>query len=395
MSLGAAVFKSGKDVIKKYFDTSIENYDEIDNKTRVLFNDKKCSFGNKLELCTFHSCFSPDTVKNRRRKDYDYYLMGIDDYAFCTTDLKVYDLCHMKEEKSKRDKDLFIKIINEKVNKYDHNMEITYRIHEDFMINIEKRKQLIQKKTEFEKVNGSTTSDIQQNPQYILLLQLLQREEETLENKRKHIEKIYNLKAQEISKDDFIASYTKDEVEKRDKAKSNLDHWCNKNQKISLTKEQEFLVRIDTAIHSITENLNICYETPCVYIYKAIKALDEITAYYKKDFRQKDLVEKASIDLNKCKKNFEIYKEFIGDKDINSIIKKIEHEQAQAASDERKNKNNLTSTQKVKSSNTSFVVKLDGTVAKDTNKEPKLIIGGTVSTIVNDSNEDRWKDLRK
>jgi hypothetical protein len=107
------------------------------------------------------------------------------------------------------------------------------------------------------------------------------------------------------------------------------------------------------------------------------------------------LVEKASIDLNKCKKNFEIYKEFIGDKDINSIIKKIEHEQAQAASDERKNKNNLTSTQKVKSSNTSFVVKLDGTVAKDTNKEPKLIIGGTVSTIVNDSNEDRWKDLRK
>ena len=77
--------------------------------------------------------------------------------------------------------------MSEKINRYDHNMEVTYRIHEDFMINIEKRKQLIQKKQEFEKVNGSADNIID-NPQYSLLLQLLKREEEVLENKRLKLE---------------------------------------------------------------------------------------------------------------------------------------------------------------------------------------------------------------
>jgi hypothetical protein len=59
-------------------------------------------------------------------------------------------------------------------------MEVTYRLHEEFMINFEKRKQLIQKKNEFEKMYGYSKNDITENPQYVTLLQLLHREEENL-----------------------------------------------------------------------------------------------------------------------------------------------------------------------------------------------------------------------
>ena len=391
MEIGAVVLKSGKELIKKYIDFSIENHDDIDDRIKSLINSKKCPDDKKLELCTYHSRFSSDNKSNRRIKDYDYYLSGIENYALCTTDFKVYDLCYILEEKSKKEKEEFLRLMSEKINKYDHNMEVTYRIHDDFMINIEKRKQLIQKKQDFEKVHGSSEYKIQDNPQYILLLQLLQREEEVLENKRNHIEKIYNLKPYEISKEEFILSYTKDEVEKRDKAKSNLDHWCNKNQKTSLTKEQEILIKIDTSIKSLTDILSKSYEIPCVYIYKAIKALDEIIAHLRKDLRHQDLVNKAKIDLEKCNRNFEIYKEFIGNHNIDLIVKKVEKEQTQAAAEERKNKSYSQNVQKVQAAKNSFVVKLDGSVAKDTNNEPKLVIGGAITSNVDD---ERWKGLR-
>lgn len=391
MNIGAVILKSGKEIVKKYTDSSIENHDQINEKITQIMNTKKCPEGRKLELCTFHTCFSPDDKGKARRKDYDYYLQGINDYAICTTDFKVYDLCYILEEKSKKEKEDFLRLMSEKINKYDHNMEVTYRIHEDFMINIEKRKQLIQKKQEFEKANGSSNYNIQDNPQYILLLQLLQREEDVLENKRNHIEKIYNLKPYEISKEEFIGSFTKDEVEKRDKAKANLDHWCNKNQKTSLTKEQEFLIKIDTAIKSLTDILSKSYEIPCVYVYKATKALDEIIAHLRKDLRHQDLVNKAKSDLEKCNHNFEIYKEFIGDRNIELIVKKVEREQSQAAAEERKNKNYSQNVQKVQAAKNSFVVKLDGSVAKDTSNEPKLVIGGAITSNVED---ERWKGLR-
>lgn len=391
MEIGAIVLKSNKDVIKKYIDNSIENFDILDDKLKSFINTKKCPDGKKLELCVFHSCFSPDSKSNRRRKDYDYYLSGINDYALCTTDYKVYDLCYMKEEKLKKEKEDLLRVMNDKVNRYDHNMEVTYRIHEDFLVNIEKRKQLIQKKQEFEKINGSSRDNILENPQYILLLQLLQREEEVLENKRNHIEKIYYLKPYEISKEEFIISFTKDEIEKRDRAKANLDNWCNKNQKLSLTKEQEFLIKIDTSIKTLNDILIKTFETPCVYTYKAMKALDELIAYFRKDSRYEDLIVKANNDLDKCKKNFEIYKEFIGDKDIDLIVRKVEREQAQAAAEERKNKNHVQFIQKVQSTRNSFVVKLDGSIAKDNSSEPKLVIGGVIT---NTNDDERWKNLR-
>jgi hypothetical protein len=392
MSIGAVVLKSGTEFKTQYCDTSIQSYTSSNNIDK-FFTSKKCPDGRKVDLCVFHSCFNEKLPQDsqERQKLYDYCLEGLEDYAFCTTDFKVYDCCHIKAEKYKKQKEEFYKLINDKVHKYDHNMEVTYRLHEEFMINFEKRKQLIQKKNEFEKMYGYSKNDITENPQYVTLFQLLHREEEALENKRNNIEKVYNLKPYEISKDEFIATYTKNEVERRDKAKMNLDHWCNKNQKNCVSKEQELLMKIDLGIKSITDILSKSYETPCVYIYKAMKALEDLKAHFKNDHSKEDFVKNVKKDLEKCKTYFELYKEFLGNNHIDIIIGKVDKEQSQAASEERKNKQQSKFVQKVQAGQNSFVVKLDGTVAKDTNDEPKLVIG---SSIIGNVDDEKWRGVR-
>jgi hypothetical protein len=71
MNIGAVILKSGKEIIKKYIDSSIENHDQINEKIAEIINTKKCPDGSKLELCTFHTCFSPGE-KIRRRKAVSY-----------------------------------------------------------------------------------------------------------------------------------------------------------------------------------------------------------------------------------------------------------------------------------------------------------------------------------
>jgi hypothetical protein len=393
MNIGAIVIKQGKDVKTNYYDTMIQNHISSDKFVDTFINSKKCPDGRKVDFCVFHSYFDDKLPQddNGRKRLYDYCFEGLEDYAFCTTDFKVYDCCHIKAEKFKKQQEEFYKLINEKVHKYDKNMEVTYRLHDEFMVNFEKRKQLIQKKNELEKIHGFSKNDITENPQYITLLQLLHREEETLENKRNNIEKVYNLKPYEISKEEFIATYTKDEIERRDKAKMNLDHWCNKNQKNSISKEQEFLIKLDLGIKSITNILIKSYETPCVYIYKAMKALEDLKAHFKHDHSKEDFVKNVNTDLEKCKTYFEMYKEFLENNHIDVIISKVEREQSQAASEERKNKQQSKFVQKVQAGQTSFVVKLDGTVEKDTNEEPKLVIGSSISGNVDD---EKWRGVR-
>ena len=76
---------------------------------------------------------------------------------------------------------------------------------------------------------------------------------------------------------------------------------------------------------------------------------------------------------------------------MEGVVKKVEKEQTQAAAEERKNKNYSQNVQKVQAAKNSFVVKLDGSVAKDTSNEPKLVIGGSITNNVDD---ERWKNLR-
>jgi hypothetical protein len=393
MNIGAIITKQGKDIKTNYYDSMIENHVSSDKFVDTFIKSKKCPDGRKVDYCVFHSYFNEKTPQdgNGRKILYDYCFEGLEDYAFCTTDFKVYDCCHIKAGKSKKQQEEFYKLINEKVHKYDKNMEITYRLHDEFMVNFEKRKQFIQKKNELEKIYGFSKNDITENPQYSTFLQLFHREEDVLENKRNNIEKVYNLKTYEISKEEFIATYTKNEVERRDKAKANLDHWCNKNQKVSISKDQEIVTKIDFAIKNSTNILVKSFENPCVYIYKAIKALEDLKFYFNKDHTKKEFVRTVEEDLEKCKTYFEIYKEFIGDKHIDVIINKVEREQSQAASEERKNKQQSKFVQKAQSGQNSFVVKLDGTVEKDTNEEPKLIIGNSITGNVDD---EKWKGIR-
>jgi hypothetical protein len=387
MTEGLILWKEKKQIRKIY----INSEDTIDPKVSALYKQKRTPDGRKLEMCVFHSCYNDKlpTDSKEINRVYDYCVDGIEDFCYCTNDFKVYDLCHITEEKMKKqDQETQNKMYN-KIHNYDHNMEVTYKFHDNFMVIFEERKKFIQRKTELEKKFGNFKDDFSDNPEYSTLLQLLYRAEETLENKKKNIEKIYDLKPQKVSKEDFVSIHSKEELDLKNKAKHNLEHWYNKNNNNNTNREKEELFRLELGIQNITKLLNNSYEIPCVYIYKAISALNDLYTFFNKDSSKVQLITKIHRDLEKCKDEFRVYKEFIGTKNIEDIMKKVEEEQLKVAEEEKRNKQRSQTIQKLKTSQQSFVVKIDGTVSEDTNEGPKLIIGS--KDVIED---DKWKSFR-
>lgn len=387
MANGVVLWKEKQQLQLKY----LHSEHDINPKISTLCTQKRTPDGRKLELCVFHSCYNevlPTDVDEINRL-YNSCVDGIHDFCYCTNTFKVYDLCHIQEENRKKQEREHLNAMYKKLEKYDHNMDITYRFHNQFMLIFDDRRKMIQRKIELEKKYDNFKDDFVENPEYVTLLQLVYRAEQNLENKRKNIEKVYDLKPQKYPKDEFITIHSKDEFDVYSKAKHSLEHWYNKNAKNNTTREKEELFKLEIAIQNVTKILHSSYEIPCVYVYKAINALDDLYNFFKKDTNKLDLLTKIKHDLDKCSLEFDIYKEFIGKQNIDNIVKKIDKEQARVAEEERRNKQKSQSIQKLKASQQAFVVKLDGSIAKDTSDEPKLIIGSKDVT-----EDDKWNSLR-
>jgi len=347
----------------------------------------KTSSGIPLESCIFHSYTNQD-----RNTTFDYCLEGTIDDAFCTEDFQVYDTCNHLEKKLAEDKQKLSNKMRDMLNKYEHHMSVTYRINDEFLINYEKRKTLLHHKQELEKNFGKTSLFFENNSEYNTLTQLVRKAEETYFKTKANVEKIYDAKHQSIPKEDFILRSTKDELAKVEKCKANLDNWCNRNKSL-ITKEHNEIIILQRQIDSLTALLESIYETPCVYIHKATKALDELYKHYKKDDRL-DIqiqVRQMEADLELCSKYIEMYKEFLKDKSVEEVMKKVEKEQQEARNEERKIKSRKFIQSVKNSSENSLIVKLDGSVVKDENEE-KLIIGNMVQGKIED---EQWRNLRR
>lgn len=385
-NIAYVIHKSSNGFEKIKFDEITEP--SVKNNVSKMCKEKRAPDGRNLEFCVFHSHCSPKDPGNE--KTYKFCFEGIKNYAFCTDDYKVYDLCYIDELKIQTKLKKQIQSVLEKANKYDHNMSITYKIHEEFMINIERRKQLIAKKLELEKIYG-TDDNLESCPEYVVLLQLLQKAEDNMENMKTHLEKIYALKEYDISLEEFTGNLMKTEIDKVEKARSNLNNWYNRNKKSNVSQGKENITKLSIQIDNVNQILKSNFETPVVYIYKAIKALEDLEQYYRKDTKEETFYKKITEDLQVCKRNFTIYKEFMDGKDIDNIIHKIEKEQNEAANEERKIKQ-ASYIRTVKTSNKGVIVKLDGSVVQDTSTHPKLIIGNMIDGRVED---EVWRNVRK
>jgi hypothetical protein len=348
---------------------------------------KKTSSGIELSPCIFHSHLNPTQYTT-----FDYCLEGLEDDAFCTEDFEVYDTCNYLGKKEEERKQKFSNKMRDMLNKYEYNMSVTYRINDEFLINYEKRKVLFHHKQELEKNFGKTSLFLENNSEYNTLSQLVRKAEQTYFKTKSNVEKIYDAKHQSIPKDDFILRSTKDELNKVEKCKANLDNWCNRNKSL-LTKEHNEIMMIQRQIDSLSALLESIYETPCVYINKATKALNEMYSHYKKDDRQ-DIqlkVRQMEADLELCSKYEEMYKEFLKGKTIEEVMKKVEKEQEEARNEERKIKSRKFIQSVKNTSENGLIVKLDGSVVKDENEE-KLIIGNMVQGKIED---EQWRNLRR
>jgi hypothetical protein len=386
MKVGIIVKKTKHGLVKHVINKPIS---EMSSKSSIenVCVSMKTSSGIPLESCIFHSHTSPN-----QNTTYDYCLEGIIDDAFCTENFQVYDTCNYLGRKMEEDRQKFFHKMKDMLNKYENNMAMTYRINDEFLVNYEKRKSLLKQKLELEKLFGKASLFFENNSEYETLNQLVQKAEETYFKTKANVEKIYASKQQSISKEEFILRSTKDELIKLEKCKANLNNWCNRNKSL-LTKEHNQIIMIKSQIDSLTALLKSIYETPCVYIHKAIKALDDLHHHYKKDDREEIQVRvrQIEIDLEICSKYVEIYKEFLKDISIEEVIEKVEKEQREAKNEEQKIKSRKFIQSVKKSSENSFIVKLDGSVVKDDNKE-KLIIGNMVQGKIED---EQWRNIRR
>lgn len=375
----AFVIESGK----------ISSGDEIRDNTvwKKMVLNKQTPDRKTMDLCIFHSSFDSDITPNHHK--YMRCLEGIDGYGFCTKDYKVYDLCFQKDLAWKEAKMKHSRAMLQKMTKYDRNMEITNRVHSNFMINFEKRNQLIQKKKEMEKTHGSLTSKMEEQPEYLVLSQLVQKCEEIYDHSWNKLEAIYHLTPKQVTKEEFIFASMKEEVIKLERAKASLETWCNKYNRKPLTEEETILLRMDRQIAGLTKLMNSTFELPCVYMYKAIRSLDDLKHYFRPEIREKATYEMICTDLETCNKKYEVYQEFLEGKKIEDLLLKVEREQSQAAEEDRRNQT-AKFVQTVY--NDGLVVRLDGTVEEDISDHPKLIIGSAVTS--GKIQDEQWRKLR-
>jgi hypothetical protein len=383
----ALVLKKTKGGVEKHI-LNGKSISEMSNASPIerICVTMKTNDGITLKPCIFHSHTNPNS-----NTTYDYCVEDLNCDAFCTTDFTVYDTCFHREKLEQNKKFKIFHMMYEMLDKYSHHMEVTYRINDEFLLNYEKRKVLIQKKQELEKEYGQASLSFENNPEYITLSQLVQKAEDVYFKSRANLEKIYDLKPQDISKEEFIFRSTKDDLLKVEKTKANLEHWCNKQNKSNLSKEHNLILSLVRQISSLTNLLKNSFETPCVYIYKAIRAIDELYHYFKKNPKHSQEILQFEADKEQCEKYFSLYREFIGDISIETIIRKVEKEQQEARTEESKIKSRKF-IQNVKNvSENALVVKLDGTTMKDTNDE-KLIIGNMVQGRIED---EQWRSIRR
>lgn len=383
------VVKTPKGIETRKIQKSIEELKHSKDAMEKMCFHKKTPDGRDLEGCTYHSNISHHPVGDMQK--YQWCLEGIKDYAFCTSDYQVYDLCNWMARKQEEKQQEYYRSLREKLNRYDHNMKVTYSMHDSFMTNFDKRQTFLQRKKDLEKTYDTSENKMEEQPDYLLLSQLVQKAEEIYDSTVKHLEAIYNAKPQEAPKDYFIRTLSEQELIKFQRAKAALDNWCNKFQQKPLTQEEATMLQLEKQIEHLTKLLQDSYETPCVYIHKAITSLDELHSFCKKDPRAEDTVYTIEEDLKRCEKMFKVYKEFIGSTPIENIIKKVEKEQRIASMEESKNKK-VHFIQKLDTKQQGFVVKLDGSIAKDTSSEPKLIIGSAVTS--GKIEDDVWRKLR-
>lgn len=386
IKIAVIVEKTKQGVIKHIVNKSIEDMRNSKNTLEKICLQKKTPDGIPLEPCVFHSY----TLKDNKTS-YDKCLEGIDNYAFCTEDFQVYDTCNHLERIFHERKMTNSKRMMEEMYNYDKQMNSINQIHGDFSVNHEKRKALIQEKKNLEKSVGNFSSDYTEESDYQILKQILEKAEEIFENTRLNLSKVYALKPYDVTLEDFIGKFSKEDSLRVDRAQNNLQNWCNKRENGSFTKDQERMILLDAKINSMTKLLSSTFEIPCAFLYKGIEKIDELYHYFKKDKSYQNDIQEIEKDLEKLKSQFQIYKEFMGDKDIEVILHKVDKEQRQALEIEKsiKSRKNIQKVENI--AKNAMVIKLDGTVEKDTN-ETRLIIGSVIEE--GPVQDDNWRFIR-
>lgn len=386
LKIAVIIEKTKQSVIKHIVNKSIEDMRHSKNPLEKICLQRKTPDGLCLEPCVFHSY----TLKDNKTS-YNKCLEGIKDYAFCTEDFQVYDTCNHIERKIHEKNIVKSNRMMEEMYNYAKQINSINQIHGDFSVNHEKRKALIQEKKNLEKSIGKVSFDYTEDADYQILKQILEKAEEIFENTRLNLSKVYALKPYDISLEEFTAKFTKEDSLRVDRAKHSLQNWCNKRENGSFTKDQEQMILLDAKINSMTRLLSSTFETPCAFLYKAIEKIEELYHYFKKDKSYQDDIQEIERDLEKLKSQFVIYKEFMGDRDIEVIIRKVDKEQRQALEIEKsiKSRKNIQKVENI--SKNAMVIKLDGTVEKDTN-ENRLVIGSVIE--VGPVQDDNWRFIR-
>jgi hypothetical protein len=343
--------------------------------------EMKTPKGVPLKVCNWHS---GDCCKGQNRLDVSKcYIDKFMDFGIWTEGYTVYDTCWISEREFEEQKMREIKTCDRIIDCIGNRYEDIKDAHSVFDVNVKHLRVLEENLAKMEKEIQKSENSVNINhPDYLVLVQLRERERELVENRKKSLRPIYERNPDNMSFDEFLGKFCP-ETQRLQKAEDKVIGWINAN---TPSHKAELLTKMEVLKKEVMQNrdvINRMFKTSYALIFLVIRDLNRIlTAYSRYNYSRPYSKSEIKHDILVYTGMLYYYGPFLNGQDGEKIAFSIEKEQEKALKNERMLKSADT-VHKVKNAGTYVpIVKADGTIIYESTGE-RYIVGATVSASEN------------
>jgi hypothetical protein len=379
------LYLGNSDVLVEQIDKDIEEMKNTKHEWVCKAVDKKIApTGVKLEPCPWHSNYHSS----------DCYTENPPTYGIWLSDCTVIDTCHIQEKINKDNEDKEIKNM-ENICRDTTWFNDAKSLYEGFNIQFEKRNVLTTQinsiKKEIEKIK---TGPDTKNQEYVILLSRATKAEEIYNQRVETLTKSHKNAIGKVEPlEDFIAKRTIEEKITLDKTKEDVQRWYNNHLNSDSVVLFEKVASLQKLANILTSNLQRNFRSSYTYVFRAIQNLYKMKFYYMRYKLRRDYsLDDIKMDILQMESNLSSFNEFTKGVSPCKIIEEFEKEQECAIREEKAIKSGKT-VQRIANSQSTFVVRLDGTLEKNVTDE-QIIIGASMTSKPNTEKDDNvnWRD---
>ena len=341
--------------------------------------------GVKLEPCEWHSSYDSSSK---------HFLNNPPTFGVWVSDKAVIDTCHIQEKLYKDNEDKHVKTM-ENICRDTSWFIDAKTLHEGFEVDFVKRNALLKDiaivEKEIKKIKAGPDT---KNQDYVILLSRASMAEEMYNQRVISLTKSHKNSVGKIDiLEDFISKRTIDEKIALEKAKDDVQRWYNSHLSKDTIVLFEKIAVAQKLADILTSNLKKNFQSSYTYVFRAVQNLHKMRDYYLRYNLKRDYsLEDVKMDILLMEARLGEYHEFANGDSARKIIDFFEKEQACAIREEKAIRSGKA-VQRVNNSQTTNVVRIDGTLEKNVAVE-QIIIGSmvTITKPAEKSEVSNWRD---